>query len=1326
MAYYLDFVGLNTFIYEVSRWTDDIFDSDVEFYNSVEAATDPDGPYYRAGDLNTIGWSNNLFNNANPAPNLGWSKNYLFPYNLATTASFFPALMIHRNGPYGFPTWKQIRISQNPLSRKQRKENVFTIVQEPGPEIQYRRNGQLRTVRGKFGSILKYDETPVIGKFKPIKLGVGSQVLTEAGETVLEKYEIAAAYANETIFFNNNDLSKRYNKLPKRTKEYTELTEFYLNGALNLSESPFDTFQYFKYGETVYPPQIYANKNYVRQRTTFVFPWRDSRTSRSPLDRVTDTNSGFGTDDLKAWSIWPLDAYGTWETEALITTGNPDERWDNWYGYGATSFTTVYIDHNNYGSLQNAYSFGTDILPEEFLDGTPAIAVRIGPQYNRKHALSPSSSVVSPNGMRIEGINYGTSMLNIASWHNPGGEAKWEAGSQSGLNPFYDSYDDYVQGVRQKGKGYSIVPEFKISDFVATYQASGSTTEIPDFLSLTGGVNLGPIQTDSSGEQFYKIYTNSDFLKHFDIVREDHKEFVDPFSITLKCKGIKKLLPYEGFYPAQRTEQMAKQFYDSYSSKIQPSSGSTVFDGVPFSSETSIYFQNLMVPTFAPGIMFNSIKAGVACDYPVITSSISLANQNVYKLEDDYYLTTGSTARFKVFDRRIPFEAIVDPEDHLTDRIYCNEPHIYANNSGSVLWDGNGDNLYKLMANNFMAETANFFLKDNSFTSITSERSTNPNVGNAVSGTTYMMRIKMYKSQESGSIPSLDQTTSGFFTPPQYNTGSHENFTMYSRPSAFGPPSAPYATTYTGSNSEIGENYAFTPPYYYGQAFCDVTFTATETKKYSLSEIINNIEADANGVRQWRYANNNDVAKVNKTRFINGFYTDSEGDRGDSMPLNSSVNIFQQVDVVGERGIIDASTTIRSRWAIQTKYETPMLNYSHLSSSTSITLPTNASQSVPRGMWHQYGQIESDPAKGIFLQVTDVPSDWIDNFLNTDSSTTGSLADLCGFPKEAVKLGQAGENKVIREAVVAIPFVEQEGQRKFFTLPRVDIQNALGLADTRALVGDSVLDMVDKMKRFVFPPSMDFVNDQGVDPFAMYIFEFKHTLSRQDLTDIWQNLYPKVGREFEEVQTTISHGLLAQELLGGGAVVVKNSNNTLGSLEKNAAGNELPKEIRWMVFKVKQRAQVDYYKKIAGSKKELAESVSYNWPYDFFSLVELVKLDAEMTLAKRETVSVPEDSIVPVNSTAVDRGMDPPLPGSPLVDTSQTISAGASIATSIASGPTSNKAKVFVGGGGRMQVADSTPNVSTRNEGIGVTEGAVSSQGAAAIAEGVEIEDFNE
>ena len=102
-----------------------------------------------------------------------------------------------------------------------------------------------------------------------------------------------------------------------------------------------------------------------------------------------------------------------------------------------------------------------------------------------------------------------------------------------------------------------------------------------------------------------------------------------------------------------------------------------------------------MVPTFAPGVFFNSIKAGVACDYPLIDSNVTIAGNTVQQDGDDYYLEANSnTGETKLFSRRIPFEAVVEPEKHLADfRIYCNEPHLYANNSGSVIWNGEGDNL---------------------------------------------------------------------------------------------------------------------------------------------------------------------------------------------------------------------------------------------------------------------------------------------------------------------------------------------------------------------------------------------------------------------------------------------------------------------------------------------------------------------------------------------------------------------------------------------------------------------------------------------------------
>ena len=1218
MAYYVDFVGLNTFIYEPVGWDKDQFSETTEF-GSAQVLPNHLGAY-----VSTIS-----------SAGIQGYKNYGFSHNLPTTASFFPALMLKRNGPYGFPTWKQIRIGQNPLTRRQNKENVFTYVEEPGPEIVIDNNGKLNTVRGKYGAIKKFDENPVSSRYKPFVVG-GASIIDDG---TLERFELVASYGNETLFFNNEEINKYNGLRVQRSTQYNTVKDFYLNGGLDKDGSPMDTFEFFNYRECVYPPRIYQYKNYTRQRTTFSFPWRDDRGNRSPIADFFKDN-GFRTSVLN--SMWPLDAYQTWDTQALDTSPD-DERWIDWYGYNAAVAVDSRFLHNQYGILQNIYSFGNSNMVTGYTTGNINLVFKIGPQYNRKHTLSPSSSVVSPNGMNIEGVNSGSTMGNIAAYHNPGGEAKWEAGSQSGLNPFYDTYDNYIQDVRQHGKDYSIIPEFRISEHVETYQTKGLSEEVSNLFSLTGALSN---TTDSSKDNFYKIYSTSEFMKHFEVVKKDHKEFVPANSLSLKCKAVKKFLPYEGFYPAQRSVDLATQFYESYRIGISNNSGSDDYGNPFLASQDSSYVQNLMVPTFAPGIFFNTIKSGVAVDYPLINNTCSLANGYISQsAEGDYYLVNPDAVVNGLWDRRVPFETILEPEKHLGGtEIFCNEPHIHANNSGSIFWDGSGDNLYRLMAQNFMAEVPEFFMKSKSFTSISSKPSSDPNVGKTEAGKKYMMRIKMYKSQDEPTTPKISGSLLGSFVPPQYPASSRETFTMYSRPTAFGPPQEVDGASNMSLSSE-GNNYSFTPPYYYGQAWCDVLFEPTEAKKYSIQEIIS-----SSSIRQWRYASVTDAKDLTKTMLINGLYTNAlNPDKELAMQLNASVNIFSQTDTVVEQAskgqgiVLPNSSDNPSRWVIQTKFETPMLNFNHLSASTSLTLPQNASQSVPRGMWHQYGNIETDTSKGVFLQVDDVPSDWITNWVGDNFDNYRSLVDLCGFSTEATKLGQIADEKKIYEAVVAVPFIEEEGDRKFFRIPRIDIQRAFGTAADRALVGDSVLKMITKMQRYVFPPTMDYLKNETIDPFAMYIFEFSHTLKKEDLANIWQNLYPEIGQTFETAESSISHELLAHELLGGGAIL-----NPEGTLDVNAIGNEIPDRVRWMVFKVKQRAEINYYKKIVGRQDDLPEAtvsseganvqVSYNWPYDFFSLVELAKIETEVKFAERaiKTGQEPRETIVPKVSQKVD------------------------------------------------------------------------------------------
>ena len=76
--------------------------------------------------------------------------------------------------------------------------------------------------------------------------------------------------------------------------------------------------------------------------------------------------------------------------------------------------------------------------------------------------------------------------------------------------------------------------------------------------------------------------------------------------------------------------------------------------------------------------------------------------------------------------------------------------------------------------------------------------------------------------------------------------------------------------------------------------------------------------------------------------------------------------------------------------------------------------------------------------------------------------------------------------------------------------------------------------------------------------------------------------------------------------------------------------------MRYLVFKIKKKAQKNYFDKVIkdhasnggrfdsskltnvgriNSSKGSSPKYTYNWPYDFFSLVELVKLDAEIEIS---------------------------------------------------------------------------------------------------------------
>ena len=313
-----------------------------------------------------------------------------------------------------------------------------------------------------------------------------------------------------------------------------------------------------------------------------------------------------------------------------------------------------------------------------------------------------------------------------------------------------------------------------------------------------------------------------------------------------------------------------------------------------------------------------------------------------------------------------------------------------------------------------------------------------------------------------------------------------------------------------------------------------------------------------------------------------------------------------------------------------------------------LTVPTNNSESISKGMWHQFGVMPTDPSRGIFLELEDIPQSFINNrvkryqsgsysghtidtfqgsFDHTDTKGAyGSgtskiipMLDIINFENKSIKLGQTALKKRASEAVVAVPFIEEAGKRKFFNIDKVLVDKVIADPDTEE-VGGSIKDMIGAMQKFVVPPTMDYVTYHGkIDPIAMYFFEFEFEFDQNDLSHMWQNLMPPSGKIVKMAESKVNHKLLLNELFGNYAA---------------STGENLPDKLKWLVFKVKQRAPTNYFSKVATAdhnadpryrfvfkagrtgeevNREIAQS--YNWPYDFFSMVELIKLESEIKFA---------------------------------------------------------------------------------------------------------------
>ena len=1114
------------------------------------------------------------------------------------------AFLLKRNGPYGWPTWKQIRAAQGPTGRYLRKNNLIghAIAPEPVPNMV---NGvPIGTVYPQQpNKFIDFYESPIESSKNPIYFSFENN--TGVGG-VSDNLVLKVPYGNKFEYFSHRQLDN-YLGLTidvDEPKAYDTVRDFILPGGAGESLSVL-----ISHSERIYPSQLNAYKSEIRARTRFTIAdiWDNDRTLRSDplggyglghsfvgvpdaMGRIPDQSTGYEMGAVPAWPGNLPDGTGY----GFINLGNASI----WPMDGHLKFTTVSSTSSAGGGgiLMNTYS--------RFTSSQPNLAWNSGMSYT-----TPTYAMRIPMG--VSGTHPPVPVLV--------GDAEYLVEKQSGKSP-YQTYATYNDKIRRSAKDYSIVPEFRISPRMSEYLSTAHGNflhPIADMFELTGAA-----VSSSSEPRFYKIYTNSDFLEYFKPIDDDFNEQragslkIKRDKITLSCEAFLKFLPYKGFYPAERTLEIASLLSQSYGPQFATSSQN---------------FRIFMEPMCSPGILFNTIKSGLGVGNWVLTNTSStkpgykfpgnspprhaaqniiygqsstanggsglesyttisnigtkvwISEKNMLKLRDPGSLSDQCNG-YRL--AKVPFETLYKPEtffNNLNIRTLRDSggPYLYDTApSGSMAFVGRhslvtggpptssylefppafaGDQEYRLAIDNFLCGVQEMFMGD----SINFQSAQEGNFNSVQPNTHYAMEFRLYRP--------VDANT---------NQPDVEKFVLYNNELAFGAPINPGGIGSLGNDTIQLEH--VTPPYYAGAAVARFVYKPVSTGLRSLDQILQNTTIS--------------TGRDKGTNYRSSTYTSS------AMQLESCFNLNT---VMPQTLGGNYSGPQVKRWLIQSKFETPVLNFAGVSSSvpptSSATQPV-AHQTYPdgspvfvgspndmriKGMWHQYGQIPTGSDDGVFGIITGVE----------DLPGTGSLCDLIGMNSGTPqRLGQLKDTFVLEEAVVAIPFK---------TSPTSNLRQYIMFDDApysgtglTAVDSQTYKLLEDAMEKYIFPPTFDFTRAPSVKPVLMYVFEFSATLTKQDLADIWQNLSPSLAEKFQTRHAVVEERELIDSLVQTG-------------------GPETP-QVQWMVFKVKKRAprDIELYRRslipgadISGLTPNITGHYSYNWPYDYFSLVELAKIE---------------------------------------------------------------------------------------------------------------------
>lgn len=1263
------------------------------------------------------------------------------------TKTFEPATELHKvilkeNGPYMFPSWKQIRGNDNVIADKLSKNNKFLK--------------EVIDLKPQANSLIKskiiernFQVEPVIEWNMPLGvtallLGGFSNFFPQNNPSQEDYLSFIYVEFSNVLDWIANPILRNYIKYNGKqtvdTISYKKIFNLYTSEITDENEP---IFSKITYSEIVYPKKEHVSLGKFRNKDVYS---ETSGFSNNGYDRNVATIRTFWHDRLEDRARTSASGSNFAISGSGVLSGTIDSNTFSPFISSISSLDYVRVDYKGWEPPEEAIR--RDVTLQHGSSEKPVRIHRIPTWANDSvWSMDKTSSYILQSGDELQfnffnldeingelsaynedeiakqvkfeeiGESNGTLFwyLNIfrtvpkpqflfinhfpSNYYNGTGSYYLNIGTPyltdviSNNKPWFNSYDKFAEDLRPHNQNYSIIPEFKISDHIPYYILDkGGDFSQPityNYLNVEGFETeekfIDGDETTIKGEIIQeqeldkrKInynYNSSD--KYNNKIELQHIALANPSKFTLKFDGLKKLRPYRGFYPQQKVVELAKIFSDSvygdtntkvdfqmFASSSKHFLNSTAELNTDLGTPYDQQIISLLQPFFAPGILFNSLRSGLAVDWPAYVGTYSDYTSptppSFYTTASNVPLSSSSLTYVlgQNFDLRIPFKSILNPNNAIpkemreTGSLFYVNPTFYSSDVNKEdpaypfyrieekdrPWLLK-NNLYQLAINNFMSEVVDFFIQDSKLTNFTSQ--TQNKFKNFRSGSVYSMYVKLTKPKELSLFGNNENGTNrgaSFFGPPSKFFINGEVQNDYSPTTSIG----------VYKKEDLLQDVAFAPylpPYYFGESIAKIIYTASSDNP-TVTDIINNLTIEFS----------NTSLRKQLDKLTNSDYETSTA-FANSMNLNASIDFKQKINNLllsrDQNGnliqAVDSTTSDTDQWSIQTLFEAPILQFNNEQNNAYVIEEENSVTSGSFknslkiineiGLWSGYGSV---PNKNQSISIT----------LENGPENNDLLAN-CGFDVDGKstkeELGKIAQERIISEAIIAIPYCfgikssEQfaeimpaidyengastqtgglEKAPKYFKIQKQIINELLGFeeitydsqkvsfSEFETKIRNSNLDniIIKTMKLMLdynLPPHLNWVRNRNIEPFVLYIAKFEETLQEQnkDISNIWQGLMPKCARELQLDSVSVSHGF---------------------SLSEFYHGKRIPEKTSFKIFKIKKRAIYDYAKIINSRQNSNfleinlndGQQYSYNYPYDDFSLIEQCKVSFQIELSR--------------------------------------------------------------------------------------------------------------